>query len=456
MILGKVSIAPDEIKCYNPGFDVTPPNLIEAIITEKGTFKGLEKQICEWYEITPELIQRYLIDNNLVDEVISVSDIADGNLNNCFKIEGISNNKRVVYCLKQALPYIKCLGKENPLDLKRSFFECEAMKYYNEVAPSNTTKFYFYDPKLFIIVMEFLENNTILRKKMIQRVIYPNIGTKLGNFIANTTFFSSHIHISPKEFRNKINCFNENTLTELTEKVIFSDPYVNDSWNRHTPGLENIINEIRTNKNLIKNIFKLRQYFITEKQALIHADLHIGSIMVHDDDLNCDPKVIDGEFIIVGPIAFDLGKLVGNFVMNYYSQILHPNEKTNEKDYCEYLLNEIRNIFVSFKQEFLKLWSIKENRYNDFPGLFEGNNELFYEVQNDYISSILKNSYYFMAASIIRRIIGVAHNIDFEMENDVSKRVKAETRALKFAYSILSDSVSIVEIDDLIKFIAIN
>jgi len=35
-VLGKISIAPEEVDVLNPAFDVTPPDLITAIITEKG------------------------------------------------------------------------------------------------------------------------------------------------------------------------------------------------------------------------------------------------------------------------------------------------------------------------------------------------------------------------------------------------------------------------------------
>jgi len=35
-VLGKVRIAPKEIAVLNPAFDITPPDLISGIITEKG------------------------------------------------------------------------------------------------------------------------------------------------------------------------------------------------------------------------------------------------------------------------------------------------------------------------------------------------------------------------------------------------------------------------------------
>ncbi|MCX5666190.1 MAG: S-methyl-5-thioribose-1-phosphate isomerase, partial [Candidatus Omnitrophica bacterium] len=37
-VFGKL-IAPKNVKAYNPAFDVTPNELITAIITEKGIFK---------------------------------------------------------------------------------------------------------------------------------------------------------------------------------------------------------------------------------------------------------------------------------------------------------------------------------------------------------------------------------------------------------------------------------
>ncbi len=42
MIHGSHPIAPKDVAVYNPAFDVTPANLITAIITERGVFKPQE------------------------------------------------------------------------------------------------------------------------------------------------------------------------------------------------------------------------------------------------------------------------------------------------------------------------------------------------------------------------------------------------------------------------------
>ncbi|MGD1837371.1 MAG: S-methyl-5-thioribose-1-phosphate isomerase, partial [Nitrososphaeraceae archaeon] len=45
-------IAPDDIKVLNPAFDITPPNLISGIITEKGIIsKPFNKNIKKLFKL---------------------------------------------------------------------------------------------------------------------------------------------------------------------------------------------------------------------------------------------------------------------------------------------------------------------------------------------------------------------------------------------------------------------
>jgi hypothetical protein len=51
--------------------------------------------------------------------------------------------------------------------------------------------------------------------------------------------------------------------------------------------------------------------FVERQQALLHGDLHTGSLMVAPDAT----YAIDAEFACVGPIAFDVGKMVANLLI---------------------------------------------------------------------------------------------------------------------------------------------
>lgn len=69
-------------------------------------------------------------------------------------------------------------------------------------------------------------------------------------------------------------------------------------------------------EDLILAISELRHKFISAKEALIHGDLHTGSIMVTENST----KVIDPEFAFYGPIGFDTGAFVANLLLNFFSQ----------------------------------------------------------------------------------------------------------------------------------------
>jgi S-methyl-5-thioribose kinase len=73
--------------------------------------------------------------------------------------------------------------------------------------------------------------------------------------------------------------------------------------------------------------------FIERAQALIHGDLHTGSIMVTPDST----QVIDPEFGFYGPMGFDIGAFLGNLILAYYAQNGHADQ-ANDRKVCMNLL----------------------------------------------------------------------------------------------------------------------
>lgn len=80
--------------------------------------------------------------------------------------------------------------------------------------------------------------------------------------------------------------------------------------------------------DLIINLFLvLYLRFCERSQALIHGDLHTGSVMVTQDST----QVIDPEFAFYGPMGFDIGAYIGNLVLAFFSQEGHANEGNDRK-----------------------------------------------------------------------------------------------------------------------------
>lgn len=70
-------------------------------------------------------------------------------------------------------------------------------------------------------------------------------------------------------------------LCALTEQVIFQDPYYAAPLNRHTaPQLDAAAADLRGDVAAKAAAFRLKQKFCQNAEALVHGDLHTGSIMV--------------------------------------------------------------------------------------------------------------------------------------------------------------------------------
>lgn len=76
---------------------------------------------------------------------------------------------------------------------------------------------------------------------------------------------------------------------------------------------------------LYRNLCSCR--FIERAQALIHGDLHTGSVMVTREST----QVIDPEFAFYGPMGFDIGAFLGNLILAFFAQDGHADQANDRK-----------------------------------------------------------------------------------------------------------------------------
>lgn len=79
--------------------------------------------------------------------------------------------------------------------------------------------------------------------------------------------------------------------------------------------------------------------FCERAQALIHGDLHTGSIMVTADST----QVIDPEFAFYGPMGFDIGAFLGNLILAFFAQDGHASE-ANDRKVCTIIVDDISTL----------------------------------------------------------------------------------------------------------------
>ena len=246
-----------------------------------------------------------------------VHEVGDGNLNLIFIVQGRDGS----ICVKQALPYVRVAGTSWPMTLERAFFEAS---YYSAVAPfvgGLIPKIYHYDPDLYCTVMECLSPHIILRRGLIAGRSYPNVARDIGEYIARASFFTSDLARPFEHKMDGIALFARNkALVRITVDLVFCDPYRFNERNRHTsPQLDEIVADLRGDGRLKVAAAHFGQKFLNEVQALVHGDLHSGSVMVTEGNT----RVIDPEFAFYGPIGFDLGAFLGNLLLSWYSQPGH-------------------------------------------------------------------------------------------------------------------------------------
>ena len=366
-----------------------------------------------------------------------IQEVGDGNLNLVFIVRG-SNNGIVV---KQALPYVRLVGESWPLPLSRAHFEQRALREQAQHAPGLVPEIYHYDEALALIAMELLEPHIIMRKGMIQGIEYPQFAEHITDFMARSLFFSSDLALSAAEKKARMAVFCGNTaLCKITEDLVFTEPYMLAENNRWTsPQLDADAQAIRTDSALKVGVSELKLKFLTSAQALIHGDLHTGSIML----TQTDTRVIDPEFAFYGPIGFDPGACIANLLLNYFSQDGHATAQDPRTDYQEWILQQVEAVWTGFDAKFRALWR-EQHQGDAYPqALFVDDAQAQALAQDRYMQNVFADALGFAGAKMIRRILGLAHNIDLEWIEDPEQRAQCERRGLRAGRELILNRAAI-------------
>ena len=374
---------------------------------------------------------------------IEIKEVGDGNLNLVFFVESKKNS----ICIKQPLPYLRVL-KDWPLTLKRSYYESEYMNIHSNHVADLMPKIYDFDPELCTITMEKLSPHIIMRHGLINATKYEKFAEDISTFMAKTLFFTSDLYLKADQKKELNSRFIMNTeLCKITEDLIFTDPYMYNKNNRWTtPHLDKQKKEIENNDDLKIAVSRLKIKFMSESQSLLHGDLHTGSIMVSENDT----KVIDPEFAFYGPMGFDIGALLANLLMNFFSQNGHENNSGERKEFKKWILNLINMIWIKFENKFCNLWD-EYPEGDGYPTQLFNNKQIIQSEQKNYLQNIYNDSIGFAGAKIIRRIFGFAHNIDFDWIKDDKIRAICENKCANLGIDMQVNPSKFRDISSLIE-----
>jgi 5-methylthioribose kinase len=152
-------------------------------------------------------------------------------------------------------------------------------------------------------------------------------------------------------------------------------------------------------------------------------------------------------------MGFDIGAVLANLLMAYFASSGHERALGERRAFEAWVLDIVEAVWNEFSGKFLELWRT-EAAGDAYPaGLFaaeKGGARLETE-RRAYMARLFSDTVGFAAAKIIRRIFGLAHNIDFEWIEDPRNRAICEARSLRLARAMMVDAGSFPTIGSVTK-----
>jgi len=365
---------------------------------------------------------------------LTCREIGDGNLNLVFHVTQPSTGTGVI--VKQALPYAKVVGESWPLTLDRARIESEALKLEGQFAPGLVPQVYYTDNDLAVTVMEDLSSHVIMRRGLIEGGVYPKFADDISEFMARTLFFTSDLGMNQQQKKTLAASFANPELCKITEDLILDHPYTNADTNSFDDHLKDEAALLWSDTELHLEVARLREKFLTHAQALLHGDLHTGSIFITPEST----KVIDPEFAYFGPMGYDIGAVLANLLLNFASQEHWSDNESARQSRRAYLIQTVRDIWTGFDRKFRALWNEHGvDRIARTPG-----------YQDDYMQRLLQDTIGFAGAKMVRRIVGLAHVADIDKIPEPTVREKAQKIALSIGKELIKRNRKLTSIEQLI------
>lgn len=366
-------------------------------------------------------------------ELVEAQEIGDGNLNLVFKIFDRQGNSRVI--VKQALPYVRCVGESWPLTLDRARLEAQTLIEHYRHCPQHTVQVTHFDETQAAMVMEDLSSHRIWREELVKGSNYPQAAAQLGEYLAQTLFHTSDFILHPHDKKAQVARFSNPEMCEITEDLFFNDPYIDHPRNSYPQALTGLVVSLRSDDALKLAVAGLKHRFFAHAEALLHGDIHSGSIFVAENSL----KAIDAEFGYFGPIGFDVGTALGNLLINYCALpgLLAPREAAAVR---EQRLDDVHQLWATFAARFQALAAEKTR---DVALAWPGYADLF-------LRKVWADAIGYCGTELIRRTVGMSHVADIKLIGDEAMRTECIRNCITLGRTLILAADRVEDIDALI------
>jgi 5-methylthioribose kinase len=242
--------------------------------------------------------------------------------------------------------------------------------------------------------MEDLADLRVWRSALNDGEIHATAASEMGRLVARIAFHTSDFGMDPESRKRKAAGSINPELCRITEDLVLDEPFREHEHNRHPAGIDTLVRELRADRGVLREVAGLKHTFMTHGEALIHGDLHTGSVMVGGGRA----AAIDPEFAFYGPVGFDLGALWANAAI-----AASRADRLGRPDvFRAHVAAIVPDSWEAFTTEMRHLWPERVDRSfsNDFL--------------DDHLGRVWHDGVGFAATKAIRRMIGYAHVADID------------------------------------------
>jgi 5-methylthioribose kinase len=366
--------------------------------------------------------------------IASVVEVGDGNLNLVFIVKDTAGNGVVV---KQSLPHVR-VDPSWPLTRSRTRYEAVVLGVHSLVDPDHVPAFYGFDEASLALSIEDLSDHAVWRSELNEGRLHPYAARELGTYVGAVSFASSVFGTPGPERRRAIAEATNPELSEITEDLVFTEPYVDHEHNGWLAANDVDVRELRADRLFVREIGLAKQRFQESTQSLLHGDMHTGSVFVKAADATGETgsvRAFDSEFGTFGPTGFDLGAVWGNLLIAAARATVLGRPSDAER-----LLGLPVDLISAFEGEYRRRWPerVDPRVYSD-------------DILDVTLRRIRSDAAIYGAAKAVRRIVGFSKVADMQTlpepeRAEAARRVLQAARALGVARLIDPDPARLTQL----------
>ena len=385
-------------------------------------------------EVPGYLAGRPVLRERIDPAALTVAEVGDGNLNLVFVCADAAGRRLV---LKQALPYVRLVGPQWPMTVERAGREAAALRAHGALSGS-VCRLVDFDAQRHVLALEDLSDHVVFRSRLNAGGPHAGVVERLSDYVADVAFGTSFLALGEEEFRRRAAAAANPELCAITEDLVLTEPYLGAERNGVRPAAAEAVARLQADGAWVDAALALKHRFLTTQEALVHGDLHTGSVFVRGTagDADFSVKVFDAEFACYGPVGFDLGLLWANMLF-----AAARAAALDEPDRARSLAGTVARSWERFGERLAGHWA-RRQAPEKYPDAFLA----------WWLAEIRADALGFAGCEAARRTIGLAKVSDLESLDDPAYAAAAATM-LRLSRLLLVERSSL-DFDRLVREVA--